>query len=79
MHFDPRNAVLTIQPKTCTNGGEMAQSTKMIKKTYFSSVKKCFSAKFFYGHVDCIFDNTAKTLLPEAAKKSLDVRKRKEK
>ena len=48
-----------------------------VKITFFFSGKKCFSAKLFYGHVECIFNNTAKNNLPEAAKKSIDVRKRK--
>ena len=48
----------------------MTQNPKMFKKLFFSPAKKCFSAKFFYGHVECIFDNTAKNDLPEAAKKS---------
>ena len=39
------------------------------KKTILFSGKKCFSAKLFYGHGECIFDNTAKVVLPEAAKK----------
>ena len=42
MHFDPWNAVLTIQPKSCTNGGEMAQSPKMIKKHIFPPLKSVF-------------------------------------
>ena len=48
----------------------MAQSPKIFKKNISFSGKKCFSAKLFYGHVECIFDNTAKIDLPEVAKKS---------
>ena len=70
MHFDHWNAVLTIQLKSCKNGGEMAQSPKMIKKTFFSSVKKFLSAKLFYGHVERVFDNTAKIFCLRLQKKS---------
>ena len=78
MHFDFWNALLTISPKNWSVGGKLAQSPKMLKKTTFFSDKNCFSANLFYGHVECVFDNTAKMFCLKL-QKNLDVRKRKEK
>ena len=70
MHFDFWNALLTISPKNWSVGGKLAQSPKMLKKTTFFSDKNCFSANLFYGHVECVFDNTAKMFCLKLQKKS---------
>ena len=69
MHFETWNAALTIPLKIWDKSGKMAQNPRMIKKSYSFYGKKCFSAKIFYVHVECIFDNTAGNVLPEAAEK----------